>query len=326
MKTTQIAITTQHQNIFTMHLSSQPWSRIFLLLIAVFCWDCATAMEELDNEALSTVVGQAIFKVQDFKAYPQGNGQTLDFTRITFGAKIEINLNIDEIILGTYARPVSTDCTDSGRFCYSNDGWACATNPCGLDSDNAANNRPNSDIIIKGLSLGTVNTSTGAMEDFVYENPYLEFAYEGSGSNRKLVGARMGYHRANGTMGNVIEVLSGAIAPNVEADILGLGTGNIGRIPFFGARNKGYLPSIWEPLLSGLKSGPQLPAAQTVTLSNSRDMFLSLANRRISYPAVTPGVGASPTVDPGFWLNMMDGLSSVVPVTGIGPKPTNKFY
>lgn len=296
---------------------------LFVMTILLTLPGLATAMDELEDNDLATVTGQAIFKIQDFKNYRQYSGGTLDFTRLTLGAKIEINMNIQEVKLGTYARPAGINCREGGRFCYSPDGWNCSSNPCGLDTTNAANTMPDSDIAIRELTLGTVNDSNGQLTDFVVENPFLEFAFDGTGANRKFVGMRIGYMKANGTMGNIIDVLSGAIAPAVDANLFG-GI-PVGRLPMMGARNKGYIDGFFEPgMVNTLgKSGPQLSDTRTVELSNARDFFLSVANRRVDYPATSPGVGASPTAGPGFWMNIMDGLNAKAELSGAGPKPDN---
>lgn len=292
----------------------------FLLLLSL---GARAELAPLEDDSLAGVTGQAIFKIQDLQNYPQNYGGALNFWRLTIGADVEINANIGEVVLGNYYRPAGQDCHDGGKFCYSNTGWHCRTNPCGYDSDGSTGgNDTMQDIRITNLSLGTISGST--VTDFIFQDPYIEFAFEGTGASRKLVGLRQGFLRSNGTMGNRIDVLSGAIAPNINANILGIVT-NVGRIPFIGTRNKGYIDPVMEPGLTGVlgKGGPQLMGVGTVTLSDSRDFFLSVQNKRVDYPALAPNVGASTTAQPGFWLNMMHGLYAETPAFGIGPLPNN---
>lgn len=296
-------------------------------------------LQAIPDEALGDFVGQAIFKVQDFKAYPQSGGGSLDFTRMTVGAKVEINANIALLELGRYPRATINDsryntgavhdnnkayCREGGRFCSSNDGWACANNPCGWDSNgDSGGNTPDVDIRIRNLSLGT--ESGGNLSDFVFENPYVEFAFSGTGASRKLVGVRTGYAKATGIMGNVIDVISGALRPYVKDDTFGL---QVGYLPMIGSRNKGYIDGFFEPgLVNTLgKSGPQLWATRTITLANSQDFFMSLQNRKVDYPALSATVGASPTAWPGFWMNIWNGLDARAPLSGgAGPLPDNRL-
>ena len=102
----------------------------------------ASAMKAMDEAALSETYGQAIFEVTD-QGVSQADGSTLEMLRLTIGARVELNANIEEISLGRYWRPEGTNCTGGSggdKVCYNNvvpvtydDNiqWACTANPCG---------------------------------------------------------------------------------------------------------------------------------------------------------------------------------------------------
>lgn len=102
----------------------------------------AAAMQTMDDASLSETYGQAIFEVTD-QTVEQAGGGSLDMLRLTIGARIEINANIEEIALGRYWRPEGTNCTGGAggdKICYNdivpdsyndNINWACTAKPCG---------------------------------------------------------------------------------------------------------------------------------------------------------------------------------------------------
>ncbi|MCA6064647.1 hypothetical protein [Thalassolituus marinus] len=114
-----------------------------LALGAVLISPSATAaLQAMDEQALSETFGQAIFEVTD-QGVSQADGSTLEMLRLTIGARVELNANIEEISLGRYWRPEGTNCTGGAggdKICYNNvvpvtydDNvkWACTANPCG---------------------------------------------------------------------------------------------------------------------------------------------------------------------------------------------------
>ena len=65
------------------------------------------AMQAMNESELAATYGQAIFEVSE-NIVQQENGSELNMLRITMGAHIEINANVDELALGRYWRPEGT--------------------------------------------------------------------------------------------------------------------------------------------------------------------------------------------------------------------------
>lgn len=63
------------------------------------------AMKSLSEDAMSDVVGQALYRIEDTQGVAQPDGTSMDFTKLTLGLRIEQNVNIEEIALGKYYRP-----------------------------------------------------------------------------------------------------------------------------------------------------------------------------------------------------------------------------
>lgn len=114
-----------------------------LLLSTMFHTLCSyAAMKPMDEATLSETYGQAIFEVTD-QQVSQADGSALSLLRLTMGARIEINANVEEISLGRYWRPEGTNCSggpDNNKICYNNVvpvdyndniDWACTAKPCG---------------------------------------------------------------------------------------------------------------------------------------------------------------------------------------------------
>lgn len=284
----------------------------------------------MSDGELSKVSGQAIFKVQDFVNYGQSDGTTLDFTRYTLGAKIDVNLNIDLVELGNYYRPYGTNCREGGKFCDNNtvattqeqknaNLWGCQQSTCASNityNDNGTTRYiGDTDIRIRNLQLGTVSGST--INTMTLQDPYLEFAFSGTGVNRKLVGFRNGFMQADGVMGNSIDVLSGFIEPDVS--LLGIG---VGKILLGGVRTRGFIDPRYQGFLQGLAAGEQLPPVQKNVLNATNDWFMSLQTQNVDYPVLNGVTKASPTAQPGFWMNLIDGLSASLTD---GALPNNKL-
>jgi hypothetical protein len=103
----------------------------------------------LKDNHLGDIYGQAIFEVTNQDVVQPG-GDSLEMIKLTVGARIELNANIEEIALGRYWRPAGTACNGGNGsegggggnpVCY-NDGtnispdtqnlkWACTASPCG---------------------------------------------------------------------------------------------------------------------------------------------------------------------------------------------------
>jgi hypothetical protein len=99
------------------------------------------------------------------------------------------------------------------------------------------------DIRLRDVTMGRV-LGDNTLEDFIIEKPFVEFAYEGTGASRKIIGTRIGFGKATGTQGNAIDVISGFVQPVVTAKAdIGLGsTAVFGFAPYLGGvRTPGYI-------------------------------------------------------------------------------------
>ncbi|WP_430459639.1 hypothetical protein ACQUQU_10525 [Thalassolituus sp. LLYu03] len=213
------------------------------------------AMKMMDEAALSDTYGQAIFEVND-QSVTQADGSSLDMLRLTIGARIEINANIDELSLGRYWRPEGTNCTGGAggdKICYNNVvpvsyndniNWACTAKPCGSVGLAESNYKSSAlthetaglsffdypggfqpdggvDIKLRDLTMGQIRDKGNGVYEmlpFVQENPYFEFAFDESSGVRKLVGFRLGAEESFGYQGNIIDVVSGFIRPSIVAE------------------------------------------------------------------------------------------------------------
>src|SRR5690554_7131078 len=79
------------------------------------------------------------------------------------------------------------------------------------------------------------------LEPMVQENPYLEFAFDQS----QLVGFRVGFEETWGFQGNIIDVISGFIYPDITVDATLFGSIGVGTIELVaslgGVRTIGWL-------------------------------------------------------------------------------------
>lgn len=215
------------------------------------------AMQPMDEGELSSTFGQAIFEVTD-QVVSQDGGADLRMLRLTMGARIEINANVEELALGRYWRPEGTNCIGgaNNQICYNNilpasydDNikWACTGNPCGnvglSDADYFSSDKTHAvgeksffdtsafpggfqpdggvDIKLRDVTMGQVRDKGNGVYELlplVQENPYFEFAFDETSGARKLVGFRMGAEDTFGYQGNIIDVISGFIRPTITAD------------------------------------------------------------------------------------------------------------
>lgn len=189
-------------------------------------------------------------------------------------------------------------------------------------------------------SLGNRNADASKntfrkLEPFVFEKPFVEFAYDTSGSVKKIAGLRVGFGSATGTQGNAIDVLTGFVKPVVSAQAKVLGgviTGSFTFAPYLGGvRTPGYIDagkSIAGPCSGGFLSSiicdkvktPELIAEaspqaqlfplQNVALKDSPAFWFSFQNQEVQYKSdkVTKG-GVDyqinyETAKPGAWINL----------------------
>ncbi|MAD44216.1 MAG: hypothetical protein CMI02_07975 [Oceanospirillaceae bacterium] len=239
-------------------------------------------MQAMNESELAATYGQAIFEVSE-NIVQQENGSELNMLRITMGAHIEINANVDELALGRYWRPEGTNCTGGAggdKVCYNNVvpvdyddniAWACTANPCGsvglgeaeyessllthgsatsfFDYPGGFEPDAGVDIKLRDITMGqAIDVGGGVYEltPFVQDNPYIEFAFDESTAAQKLVGFRVGAENSYGYQGNIIDVISGFIEPTITAEIelIGIGLGSLELEAFLGGvRTIGWLDS-----------------------------------------------------------------------------------
>ena len=117
------------------------YHKLLLLWVILLSASANAAMKAMDESDLASTYGQAIFEVKD-QAVKQADGSDLNMLKLTMGARIEINANVEEIALGRYWRPEGTNCSGAaaGQVCYNdivpenyndNIDWACTAAPCG---------------------------------------------------------------------------------------------------------------------------------------------------------------------------------------------------
>ncbi|MFY9178230.1 MAG: hypothetical protein WAO12_00440, partial [Venatoribacter sp.] len=108
-------------------------------------------LQAMNDEELSAMHGQALYELKEFGYgdVPQPGSEDLRMVRLTIGARIELNANVEELALGRYWRPEGTNCTGGSggdKVCYNNTvpvgyddniKWACTAKPCGSVGLNA---------------------------------------------------------------------------------------------------------------------------------------------------------------------------------------------
>jgi hypothetical protein len=181
------------------------------------------------------------------------------------------------------------------------------------------------DIKLRDVTMGRVMIKDGKriLEPFIQENPYIEVAFDKNASGiRELAGFRVGSEDSYGIQGNVIDVISGYITPEITAEVIVPVLGNVGTLymtaPLGGVRtigfidedtadvsnNTGGLIQIIEGIagIEGLAPTAQLYPVQGNYLNHTRAFFLSANSKPIQWGAIggyTPAVTGT-----GFWLNM----------------------
>lgn len=245
-----------------------------------------TTLAEISDAELAEVSGQALIGVQKRIGDGSMNGQSgYTFTRVTIGASIAVNANIELLELGNYPIP-----SEDGHF------W----NVDGKDADIKATN----------VSFGCI--SCPGEEDMTMENPYVEFAYKNDGSaNRRLVGVRIGFDQLNGWLSGNLESLSG----NLSGELCFFGS--VGCIPggSHGPRSANLTGNVlvdakipWEVLHA-------LPIGNVGNGGPARNFYFGFQTQQLNYPK--NGNGPQRTAQPGFWINLEDGLNLTLS-TGVG--------
>lgn len=154
-----------------------------ILFYAIFFVQISNAqLVPIGEHELSNTTGQAFINVDHLQTAKNSLNESIDTTKITLGLDINTSLNADLLDLGNYTRNASAG----------------------------------SDIRINDFALGRID-SNGDIIPFEISDPFIELAYDGSGSGKNLIGIRLGFGEAKGALSGNIESITG----KVNVDIVG---------------------------------------------------------------------------------------------------------
>lgn len=264
----------------------------------------ATETRWLSDDELAGVTGQALFNLQKIVGDGASLGQAgYTFTRLSIGASIDVNANIDLIELGNYDIPVGSG-PDANKW-----------NAAGLDAD----------IRFRNVSLGCLDDSScvdgsgnrAGMEHFHLEDPYIEFAYKNDGtSRRELVGVRIGFDQASGWLAGTIDALSGDLEGSCKSGICGLSWAK-GEIHSPRSNNLHVSDGVFINLDIPLSNLHRLPIGKASTCgdlfssyacSATRNLYFGFQTEALNYPKLSAS-GKQGIAQPGFWINMQDNVN-----------------
>ena len=263
-----------------------------ILSAAYFPLVVEAELRQLDDVSLSEMTGQSAIIVDeipiDFNDVSglraDGSDKNLSFTRITLGANIDLNANIDKTVIGKRPRPASE------------------VEMPELEAD----------VILNNLSLGQIVRDDGGnplMENFRLRDPYVEIARN---ADNELIGLRIGFKEANGVISHDIVSLSGDITAKAFVDeIIGLPIGglNLTEYPYNNSTRTNRISTELQ-LLGGLSPTLTLflGTLGRTELKNTKNLYLGFQSQQVNYPKVGPGPQG--TAHPGFWLNLQDGYEA----------------
>jgi hypothetical protein len=239
-------------------------------LVLLAAGTASAQMRALSDNEMSSVSGQGLFTVSN-SSY---NG--FDFTRIALDADVTLNANLANLRLGEY----------------------------NYDPRNGSG----ADLDISALRFG--RSDGGAAQRLVQiTNPYFEFVYRntGIGSQREVIGMRLGFDGISGDIGMKIATLSGAM--RIDAGALGA----IDTLTDPGGGKR------WDGTCTGCAlSLSQVGAVTAGDASGpSRDFWISVLKAPVTFQA---GAGMPPLTEAqaGIWLNWRDKLTALN-LTGMVP-------
>jgi hypothetical protein len=162
------------------------------------------------------------------------------------------------------------------------------------------------DLVIRDMTLGLITDNgdgTQTIEDFVFEDPYFEFAYNTTG---EIVGLRTGFGSADGVQGNAIDVFSGFVKPVVtvtaDVEVVFTGSGTFTFAPYLGGvRTPGYIDP--DDTKSELVGGCSESGTLGGTVCDSVDTIEEVAEASPQsqlFPLQALVLDESPT----FWLSI----------------------
>lgn len=256
-----------------------------LAILLLLTMPPAHALQTLDDDSLGEVWGQALVEVQKRVGDGVENGDVgLSFTRIRLGLRAEVNANIDLLELGNYDIPKHASDTSNTTYYSTNKG-----------------NR-DADLRIRNVSMGCLQmtqnsfgqSSCGSGPDTIkVERPYIELAYKNDGTaSEQLVGLRIGFEQLNGWLGGTIESISGHV----------YGCDNFGTC--------GESRAARSTAINALGINWNLDLLSRMQAVNTRNFFFGLQKTPINYPRAPGSTATSQiTAQPGFWVNLRDGLT-----------------
>ena len=150
---------------------SKKISSLMLLCGLVGMTSSSFAMEQLTDDQMSNVQGQALLNLNVTNPGGSNPNSNIGFYRLGMEASIELNANVKKLQLG----------------CGGVKGTGCD-----IDIDNVA---------LTGITTSN-SQGAGTTSDFVLNNPFIEFAIENptSAASRNIVGFRLGALSALGMM------------------------------------------------------------------------------------------------------------------------------
>lgn len=215
------------------------------ILLMLTAMTAQSAMQELTDQELANVTGQAMLSV-DALTY-----KGFQYTRINIGADIDLLTNIDEVRLGNYPR-----------------------NDLGTVSDSPA------DIWVDNFALGRIdnaNSMLAKVVPFKIQDPYIEFAFTTNDNGvRELAGLRLGFGKAQGDMSGDMNSMTGVLQGKI--------TGSITDALVYYRENNLQTLCMLDPACATLQSAAILGGDLTgeVQLINGKDGATSIAGQPIN--------------------------------------------
>lgn len=244
-----------------------------LLLTGVFAVSHhATAqLQALDDAQMEQTVGQAYIEMD---SRLEG---TEKFSRITFGQNVKIQANADSLTLG-------------GNY------------------DNGLGLGTGTDFNATNISLGYIDTATGAIVPFEFTNPYIEWAV--NDVTNDMVGFRIGFEDAKGILQGNFANFSGNIGMTINGNPASLFTTAGGSI----TNNRAtYIGETAGSCTDG-SDCVSLANVQSLSVADSdgtgtADFFLSFQKQSLDW-------GQGPVATKGFFMNVPTNTNLDVTTTG----------
>lgn len=247
-------------------------ARITALSLALLSSYASADLQELEDEALASEVGQAFINLDSFVDPIDANTR---FSRLSFGEEISLNLNADEMIFN--------------------------------------NNGTIADATINNFALGHIDTSTGTFVPFVVSNPFIEWAVQDDGTGKQnIVGFRIGFGEAKGSLSGDISNLSGHIGINFTdgtSTYAGSLLDSSGNATHYQATQLG-IDGYSCAQLSGNETCYNLGNFKSFSIADSDgtstpDFFLSVQNKNFTWKWGSGStVNTSYDTTKGFFINM----------------------